>query len=658
MGEQDVDFGMSSIVDEVANFQGGMLEPVKVAQDNLPTHIYGAMLAIWHLRPAMQRRFPLYKNKRRDWIRFLAWCASHGRREYVLLQNIPAWDKELNKKIELPKIYGDYWDGVFSVGMFLSGVSTYKWQFSALLKTNRARNRVARAYWRGRRHEVGITGIPEWQKVAIKNRFGTIDQFVDLIRFKNKDRSAVKEQLIEKFGLQDLVAWEGWDREQKPALNDSHHTLSTDVLCLSPFPVPLRLARVIAPVVQAFKRNPDEVQRAEVTSRISTSLKEEIKVSGEFGVNLIGYANGELGIGEDLRQVALALESTGVPVGIINFQPGKNISQQDHTVDRLLLKEPRYGMNLFCMTGIEHTRYVCEKGDAIMKGRYNIGLWPWELPDWPESCRHAYACVDEIWGISRYSAQAHRHASPRPLVPMTLPVALGPVSGLSRRDFGLPEDAYLYYFAFDINSNAARKNPEGLINAFQEAFPIGSSENVGLVLKISHPEDGCKLWSRIRNTAKKDRRIHIIEKTMRRPELLGLFNACDCFVSLHRAEGFGRCLAEALLLEKQVITTGYSGNLDFCHEPRVALVRHEMVPLEDGDYMWGAGQSWAEPDISHAAELMRSVHQNPRPKTSEPFSFCPQLVGSRYAKRLWEIWEMIQHPIEQSRLSPLVSIEE
>jgi hypothetical protein len=126
---------------------------------------------------------------------------------------------------------------------------------------------------------------------------------------------------------------------------------------------------------------------------------------------------------------------------------------------------------------------------------------------------------------------------------------------------------------------------------------------------------------------------------MRRPELLALFRVTNCFVSLHRAEGFGRCLAEALLLDKQVVTTNFSGNLDFCQEPRVALVRATMAPLESGDYMWEDGQSWAEPDISHAAELMRSVRDNPRPNSKKDFVFDPTAAGIRYALRINEIWE-------------------
>jgi hypothetical protein len=402
-------------------------------------------------------------------------------------------------------------------------------------------------------------------------------------------------------------------------------------------------------IVFLLRRRPTEAERASVTRLISTLPRKVCSIRQPFGVNLYGYAHGELGIGEDIRQVAVALQSQGIPVCILNFQPGSNISQADRSADSLIVTEPQYGINIFCMTGIETTRYVCEKGLSALEGRYNIGLWPWELPDWPESCRHAYACVDEIWGISYYTARAHRHAAPRPVMPMSLPVELGVVGEQTRSDFGLPENPFLFYFAFDINSNAARKNPEGLIEAFQKAFPTENQDQVGLVLKISHPETSCKLWAKIRKIAKRDKRIRVVEKTMRRPELLALFKACDCLVSLHRAEGFGRCIAEALLLDKQVIATGFSGNLDFCHEPRVALVRHTMRSVEAKDYMWGEGQQWAEPDLDHAAELMRSIWKAPREVGAGNYDFSHETIGQRYKARLEEIWhQYAAKPLEEA----------
>lgn len=623
-----------------------LLQPVELPRP-LPTKVYGAMLAVWHLRPAMQRRFPLQKGRARDWVRFLSWCATDGRRDYKILREISDWDEELHQMVTLPSLKNDPWEGCFSLGMLFSGVATYRWSFSALLKTKRARSRISKAYWRGRRHEIGLSTIPEWQMVALGNRFKSIYNFIDQIRFLKRDRLASPDELIVKYQLESL-------RGICPQSLNSCEPKSAGVklhkgINVSPVPIPLRAMRVIAPVVQFFKRNPTEEQRAAVTALSVFQPPSACRLSGDFGVNLFGYANGELGIGEDIRQVALALQLRNVPVCIINFKPGGNISLEDRSADALVAESPKYSFNLFCMTGIETARYVCERGLEALKGRYNIGLWPWELPDWPESCRYAYASVDEVWGISKYTAQAHRHGSPRPIVPMTLPVELGPVSGQRRRDFGLPEEAYLYYFAFDINSNAARKNPDGLIEAFQRAFPNGSPEDVGLVLKISHPETGCALWKKIRRIAALDQRIHIIERTMRRPELLALFSVCDCLVSLHRAEGFGRCIAEALLLGKQVVATGFSGNLDFCHEPRVSLVKHKMKPVQSGDYMWGEGQSWADPDLDHAAELMRSVKKNPCEISPAHFDFAPENVGRRYTARLQELWNQLHDGVEKMK---------
>lgn len=601
----------------------------------LPAKVYGAMLAIWHLRPALQRRCPLHQGRRRDWVRFLAWCATDGRKDYAILREIPEWEEELNRPVRLPALKNDPWQGCFSLGMFFSGVTTYRWSFSALLKSKRARNRVARAFWRGRRHEIGLSTIPEWQRSALGNRFQSIQNLIQVIRLKKHDLALADSDLIEKYGLNELNVLSSHGLSPDSMLRCA---LLPEGIHISPIPIPLHAMRAAAPVIQLLKKNPTEKQRAAVTGLIETNFLRSGRAQYPFGVNLFGYARGELGIGEDIRQVAKALEANDVPVCIVNFEPGKNISQADRTADHWICEEPKYAFNLFCMTGIETSRYVCERGARALENRYNIGLWPWELPDWPESCRHAYAWVDEVWGISEYAARAHRHAAPRPFLPMSLPVALGEVGGQTRADFGLPENVYLYCFAFDINSSAARKNPEGLIEAFQRAFPPGGKEDVGLVLKISHPETGCKLWRTIRKAAARDPRIHIIEETMRRPELLALFNVCNCFVSLHRAEGFGRCMAEALLLGKQVVATGFSGNLDFCEPSRVALVRYRMRPLAKGDYMWGEGQEWADPDLEHAAELMQSVRVDPRDTRHRDFDFHPSLVGARYAARLRNIW--------------------
>jgi hypothetical protein len=559
---------------------------------------------------------------------------SDGRKDYASLREIPDLEDYLGREVKLPQLVGDAWEGQISLGILCCGMARNRWTLGGLLNSALARKRSARGFWRGERHARSLpTG--RWQLERLPISGGNIRPFLDLIFLHKQDAGLSEAELIQKFGLDDVVEFArvgvSASRESPERLD-----LPKDVSRFH-VPLPLKCIRLLADARTWLRPNPTEQERASVTGLIDTKSDKSGRIQHPFGVNLFGYARGELGIGEDIRQVAKSLQACDVPVCIVNFEPGKNISQADRTADDLISEEPKYAFNLFCMTGIETVRYVCERGVRALDGRYNIGLWPWELPDWPESCRHAYACVDEVWGISEYTANAHRFAAPRPVHPMSLPVALGEVGTQTRADFGLPEKAYLYSFAFDINSSAARKNPEGLIAAFQKAFPLGGKENVGLVLKISHPETGCKLWRTIRKAAARDARIHLIEKTMRRPELLALFKACDCFVSLHRAEGFGRCLAEALLLGKQLITTGFSGNLDFCHEPRVALVRNKMVPLKPGAYMWGEGQQWADPDLDHAADLMRSVRENPRSISEKKFPFHPAKIGPRFAARLQEL---------------------
>ncbi len=399
---------------------------------------------------------------------------------------------------------------------------------------------------------------------------------------------------------------------------------------------------------------PTESQLAAVTSLVPAAQKPRPVIKHPFGVNLFGYARGELGIGEDVRMVAFALKSQGIPFSIINVKPGREISQKDHSADQWIAEHPRYGINILCMTGVEQARFTCEKGLGMFTGRYNIGLSPWELPQWPQSCQYAYGTVDEIWGISSHTGHAYRDA-PRPVLVMSLPVVVDPVGEEGRAQFDLPVEPYLFVFAFDIHSTVARKNPEAVIRAFQKAFPTEGREAVGLVIKVTTPAADMdnltfldrisllaskyRAWHAVKRLADEDPRIHIIERSMRRPQVMALYRACDCFVSLHRAEGFGRCLAEALLLDLQLIATGFSGNMDYCAEPRVGLVRYHLRPVRSNEYFWSEGQAWAEPDIDHAAELMRDIRKNPRDTKSLRHDFSPASAGHRYAQRLREIYK-------------------
>jgi glycosyltransferase involved in cell wall biosynthesis len=620
----------------------------------LPTGVYGAMLVIWHLRPILQIRFPLHRGQVRDYLRYLAWCATEGRREYEILRTIPEWDRELVQPMHLPKIAGDKWQDTIPVSMFFYGVAHCHYTFGGMLKSARVRRGVAKAYWRGERFRRHSPPVPPWLLEKLSERFGSIQSLVHSIRLPKHDRKKSDLQLYKRFHLADLGEWnEGAFRVDK--------SLGRDVP-IEPAHLPkglsrgaLRVPRPLLPALTLLESTnvlPSEFQLASVTRLVSTARRGITRPELPFGVNLYGYAKGELGIGEDVRLAATALRTQGIPFSIINVEPGKEIAQEDHSVHEWISKKPTYAINLLCFTGVEQARLTCKMGTAMFKDRYNIGLSPWELPHWPASCLHTYGAIDEIWGISNYTAKAFSN-SPLPVRVMTLPVQIGDITREGRGDFGLPEKPYLFVFSFDIHSSIARKNPEGVIRAFQKAFPKEGADQVGLVMKVNVSNSRIEKlglleqvlfylgkqqsWNAAKRLATGDRRIHFIEESMRRPRVMALYQACDCYVSLHRAEGFGRGIAEALLLGKQVIATGYSGNMDFCREPRVALVRHKIRAMERGEYFWGDGQTWAEPDIDHAAELMRSVRENPRDASEPGHDFSPEAVGRIYAKRLEEI---------------------
>tara|TARA_R110000796_G_scaffold7549_1_gene25776 strand:- start:5866 stop:7596 length:1731 start_codon:yes stop_codon:yes gene_type:complete len=327
------------------------------------------------------------------------------------------------------------------------------------------------------------------------------------------------------------------------------------------------------------------------------------------GINLIGYANGQFGIGEDVRMAALACEAADIPFTIYNVAPGKEVELAASQADQHISDQLPYAINLFCTTGIETARLAAVEGQKLFDGYYCIGYWPWELPEWPSAWHIAYNYIDEIWASSRFAYHAYIGSSPKPVRHMPMAVNVESSAQQTRRDFGLPESDHLFVFSFDFLSSVQRKNPQACVKAFQSAFPQGN-EPVGLVVKAMRAEDDNPLWQALQAQAKSDPRIHIINQTLTRGEVLDLYRACDCFVSLHRSEGFGRGIADAMMLGKPVITTGYSGNLDFTTPATAALVDHQLKVLTKDDYPFGEGQQWAEPNIEHAAWWMRRlVHQ-------------------------------------------------
>jgi glycosyltransferase involved in cell wall biosynthesis len=284
-------------------------------------------------------------------------------------------------------------------------------------------------------------------------------------------------------------------------------------------------------------------------------------------------------------------------------------------------------------------------GADFFRNRYNIGYWAWELSGFPDEWLEAVDLLDEVWAPSRFVQEAIAKKTTKPVLYMPLAVEMPeqaePLGGRER--FGLPDNAFLFLFTFDFSSFAERKNFRGCIEAFQKAFPEG--RDVALVIKtIRHAHHERDFWDLLRAIGD-DGRIYLIDRVLRRSELHELMSTCDSFVSLHRSEGFGLGIAEAMYLGKPVIATNYSGNVDFTKPDNSCLVDYRLVPVKEGEYLFPKGQVWADPNLDQAAMYMRRLVED-REYANEIGSKAAAYIrqqhsakaaGARYARRLKQI---------------------
>jgi glycosyltransferase involved in cell wall biosynthesis len=368
-----------------------------------------------------------------------------------------------------------------------------------------------------------------------------------------------------------------------------------------------------------------------------------------FGINIYGFAYGELGIGEDLRMAVQSCKEAGIPWRIVNINAGGNVRQADFHVDgeKSQDRDEPYAINLFCLPAFDMVnRIYLAMGADHFAGFYNIGWWPWELPVFPKAWSPVFELIDEVWAGSRFLHEMYSKATTKPVTLMPLSASVERVGDFDRRHFALPQDEFLFLFIFDFNSSLVRKNPMAVIEAFQQAFDKKNSD-VGLVLKTMNGRDEDNAWQAFLKRCEADKRIHLITGTLDRPEVLGLIKVCDAYVSLHRAEGFGRTLAEAMLLGKPVVATNYSGNVDFMHSDFSFPVDQEPVAVNDGDYHWiqpSDNAAWADPDVAHASQQMQRVFQigvdEPRAAAVRKFAldqFSSKRAGQLINQRLEQI---------------------
>lgn len=351
----------------------------------------------------------------------------------------------------------------------------------------------------------------------------------------------------------------------------------------------------------ALQPTPADIARARAPLFVDPERLEE-------GVNVAGYFFAEVGVGEAARLMSTALRAGKIPSETLSYDATH--SRQNHVYELHGTGRGAYDVNLICVNADMLPRFRSTFGSGFFEGRHTVGYWYWEVDDFPPAMWAAFDIVDEVWVGSSFVAEAVGRAGmkpvycvPPPLLPPDVP------AHLTRRDVGIPE-GFTFLFVFDYLSVFDRKNPCDLVDAFTRAFK--PREGPRLVIKSINGEK--RLRDRERLVAHMGGRpdVVLLEDYLSVAHKNALMGFCDCYVSLHRSEGLGLTMAEAMGLGKPVIATGYSGNTDFMTEENSFLVDHRLVPVPAGCDPYPPGTPWAQPDVDQAAALMRRVYLDQR----------------------------------------------
>ncbi len=353
----------------------------------------------------------------------------------------------------------------------------------------------------------------------------------------------------------------------------------------------------------------------------------------EQGVNLIGFLRAGFGQGEASRLMHEAMVEGGIPhVAISLTHEGLDDQVHSSAEDQAL----KYDINLNCVN-VDALEVLSRRlGIDLMEERYSIGTIWWEsnlLPSYLIGQMNNY--LDEVWVGSTYIADALAAYTDRPIrvfpLPVRVPDEVPEVH--DRAAAGLP-DGYLFMFSFDFNSTVERKNPDGVIEAFRRAFPRPSGPQ--LVLKTINGDRHLPELERLRAATADRDDITIFDGFLPVEQRDAWAAAADCYVSLHRSEGFGLTMAEAMAMGKPVIATAYSANLDFMNDD-VALmvpVSEWRLPAQAGPYP--AGSLWADPDLDAAAEYMRRAAADPSAAAAMGQRARQHIASTRTMDRLAE----------------------
>lgn len=364
------------------------------------------------------------------------------------------------------------------------------------------------------------------------------------------------------------------------------------------------------------------------------------------GINLVGALKAEIGLGQSCRLLAKAISKTKMPYVLYNYRITNSVPQKETELDDKISQDIKYNINLLHINPYDLPLASATLGKEFFERRYNIGYWLWELENFPKEWELCFKYVDEIWTPAEFVSEAIRKSTKLPVKTIPYAIETKHEENMNREYFGLPKDKFLFLTMFDSNSTMERKNPIGAIKAFKKAFE-SQDDSVGLIIKINNAQK--KDIEQVKQMLEGYKNIFIIDKILNKVEVDSLIKQSNVLVSMHRAEGYGLPIAEAMLLGTPTIATAWSANMEFCSKETNCLVEYELVEIEEDCAMYKKGNRWAEPNVSNAAEHMiklrndkeyyENISKNARLYISE--NLCDDKIVKLIEARVDEILESV-----------------
>ncbi|MEO8380392.1 MAG: glycosyltransferase family 4 protein [Acidobacteriota bacterium] len=347
------------------------------------------------------------------------------------------------------------------------------------------------------------------------------------------------------------------------------------------------------------------------------------------GLNIAGYVSRDTGVGESARLCAEACAAVGIENRFIDVDERPALPQ-----------EASYRATVYHVNADQTPAVHQQLASLFDASAYNIGCWHWELPELPDAWTASATPLDEIWAPSSFVQSAVSRKVTIPVVHMPHGIAVTAIEPCFPTELGAPAGRFTFLCMFDLDSVGQRKNPLGAVEAFRRAFPSGSEAS--LLIKAGRAEQHPREYAELEQHVRDIPGIYLTQRMLTRARVNGLLASCDAVVSMHRSEGFGLILAEAMSLGKPVVATGWSGNMDFMNPANSCPVGYELITLDRTYGAYAAGQQWADPDLDHAAHLMSRLVDDDawrarlgrNAQETMRTQFSPRAAGLRYRHRL------------------------